>query len=166
MAPPRWPTITFVSGLVITLVMVPVVAQLAFRLLTAMEETSFLLGADPTRADQLRAAAGVAGGGITTALAVAALGIVRGRVGYVVGAVAVVLLFVVFPYLGYTANAGIVAAPVPTLEEMLAPQGWDRAGQLRVTFWLAAGAFLAAVLDLLYRSATALRAGLKPEQEG
>lgn len=159
-AAPRWPVIDWVSGPVIALVMVPVAAQLVFRLWTAMTTTSVLTGADPSRADFLLAAAGVAGGGLTAALAVAALAVVRGRLGYLAGAGATLLMFTVFPYLAYTANAGIVSAPLPSLAEMVAPAGWPRAEQLGAVFFMAAAALAAAVIDLLYRGATAVREGI------
>lgn len=159
LAAPRWPAVDLVAGLLIAVVMVPVGLQLAFRLWTAMNETSFLLGADPTRAESLQAAAGVAGGGITTAVAVAALAVVRGRPGYLAAAAAVVALFVVFPFMGYSAQAEITSAPVPDLAEMIAPAGWPRAGQLQATFWLVVVALLAAVGDLAQRSVAALREG-------
>lgn len=159
-AAPRWPKVTLVGGLVMVMVLVPVCGQLALRLWTAMNETSFLLGADPTRADWLRTAAGVAGGGITTALATFALGVVRGRPGYLAGGLAVLLLFVAFPYVAHTANAGLVAAPLPSLGQMVTPAGWEHAGFLQATFLLAAGALVAAVADLVWRSIVALRHGL------
>ena len=159
-AAPRWPKVTLVAGIVIALVLVPVVAQLAVRLLTAMEETSFLLGADPTRADWLRAAAGVAGGGITAALATFALGIVRGRPGYVAGGVAVLLLFVAFPWVAHTANAGLVSAPLPSLAAMIQPEGWGNGLLLQGSFLLALGALVGAVADLAWRSVQALRTGI------
>ena len=161
LAAPRWPVPDAVSTTVIVLVMVPVIAQMASRLWVATNETSVLLGADPSRADALRAAAGVAGGGITVALAVFALAIVRGRPGYIAGGVAVLLLFVAFPYVAYTANAGIVSAPIPTLGEMVVPRGWPRANQLGAVFLLTAGALVAALVDLAYRSVLALREGVQ-----
>ncbi len=161
LAGPRWPVADALSSTVIVLVMVPVVAQMANRLWVATNETSVLLGADPSRADALRAAAGVAGGGITVALAVFALAVVRGRPGYIAGGVAVLLLFVAFPYVAYTANAGIVSAPIPTLGEMVVPRGWERANQLGAVFLLAAGVLTAALVDLAYRSVLALRDGVQ-----
>ncbi|MEO2108017.1 MAG: hypothetical protein ABGZ36_20560 [Actinomycetota bacterium] len=161
LAGPRWPVADALSTTVIVLVMVPVVAQMANRLWVATNETSVLLGADPSRADALRAAAGVAGGGITVALAVVALAVVRGRPGYIAGGVAVLLLFVAFPYVAYTANAGIVSAPIPTLGEMVVPRGWERANQLGAVFLLAAGVLTAALVDLAYRSVLALRDGVQ-----
>ena len=161
LAGPRWPVADALSTTVIVLVMVPVVAQMANRLWVATNETSVLLGADPSRADALRAAAGVAGGGITVALAVFALAVVRGRPGYIAGGVAVLLLFVAFPYVAYTANAGIVSAPIPTLGEMVVPRGWERANQLGAVFLLAAGVLTAAMVDLAYRSVLALRDGVQ-----
>ncbi len=144
------------SGVAVALVALPSVAQLAYRLAKAMEQTSFLLGADPTRTDHLRAAAGVAGGGITIALAIAALAVVRGRPGYLTAAASALVLFGVFPFVAASANAGIVAAPVPPFEELLRPVGWGYHGALTATFWVCAAALVAAVADLVYRSVAAV----------
>ncbi len=130
---------------------------MGLRLLQAMSETSLLLGADPTRTDYLRAAAGVAGGGITLALALGAVGVVRGRWSYLSAALGVLGLFTALPFLVYTSNAGIVAAPLPDLGAMVQPSGWPRPDLLALAFWTSAAAFLGASVDLLYRSLRALR---------
>lgn len=157
---PRWPRWGPASGIVALVVLVPAVAQLAFRLLQAMTDTTTLLGADPTRSDYLDTAAGVAGGGLTLAIAVAALAVVRGRVGYLAGAVGIVAFFCLLPFVAYTATAGIVSAPVPPLQEMIQPPGWEYQEQLLAAFWLSVVALVAAVLDLVYRSVVAVQQSL------
>jgi hypothetical protein len=156
LAAPRWPIWTASRAAAAIAVGLPVALQLAHRLSRAMVETSVLLGATPTRTDFLRAAGGVAGGGLTAALAVAALAVVRGRPGYLAGAAGLLGLFVALPWMAYTRTAGIVTASTPTLQEVLAPQGWAGGGALTAVFWLAALALLAALVDLGLRSARAL----------
>jgi hypothetical protein len=155
-APPRVGTWDAPSALVAIAVLLPASLQLGYRLVQAMFQTSAILGADPTRSDHLHAAAGVAGGGITLAAAVAAVAIAKNRPGYLAGAVGVVLAFCVLPHLAYTANAGIVAASIPQWSQMIAPPQWPRSGALTATFWLAVVALVAAAIDLVWRSAHAL----------
>ncbi|HUG85668.1 MAG TPA: hypothetical protein VMM13_13975 [Euzebya sp.] len=161
LAGPRWPVWGLTSGSAVAVVMLPALWQLAFRLLQAMRDTSVLLDPAPTRTDFLHAAAGVAGGGLTLALAIVAYAVVKGRPGFLGAALGVVTFFCVFPYLAYTANAGIVSAPVPPLSDMLQPPAWPRQTELGLVFWLAAGAALAAVADLLVRSADAIARTLR-----
>lgn len=156
MAAPRWPVWTLVSGLAVAAVMLPAAGQLAYRLLMAMRDTSVLLGGDPTRADHLHAAAGVAGGGVTLALAVAALAVVKGRAGYLAAAGAVLTVFCVFPWIAHTAIAGVISAPLPAFAQMITPPRWDAHGELQLILWLCGAAFVAAVGDLVVRSATAI----------
>lgn len=155
-AAPRWPQWGFVSGTVVLAVLLPAIWQLSYRLLQAMLDTSVLLGADPSRSDFLHAAAGVAGGGLTLSLAVAAIAVVKGKAGYLAAAGGVLTFFCIFPYLAYTANAGIVSAPLPPVEAMIRPPRWAFHGQLNATFWLTAVALIIAVLDLAYRSVAAV----------
>lgn len=156
-AGPRWPVWGWTSGIVALLVLLPAVAQLAYRLLQAMADTTAILGGDPSRTDYLQAAAGVAGGGLTLALAIAALAVVKGRMGYLAGAVGILAFFALLPYVAYTATAGIVSAPLPPLQQMIQPLGWQYHAQLLAVFWLCAGALIASILDLLYRSVVALQ---------
>lgn len=156
-AGPRWPVWGFTSGVIALLVLLPAVAQLAYRLLQAMADTTSVLGADPSRTDYLQAAAGVAGGGLTLALAVAALAVVKGRTGYLAGAVGILAFFALWPYVTYTATVGIVSAPLPPVQQMIQPPGWDYQTQLLAAFWLSSAAFVAAILDLLYRSILAVQ---------
>lgn len=149
------------SGIAVAVVMLPALWQLAHRLFQAMLDTTVLLGADPTRTDFLHAAAGVSGGGLTLALAIVAVAVVKGRAGYLAAAAGVVTFFCVFPYVVYTANAGIVSAPVPPLEQMIRPPAWPRQTELGLVFWLAAAAAVAAVADLLVRSAEAMTRALR-----
>lgn len=155
-APPRWPLWTPPRVAIAVAIGVPAVLQLAYRLARATAETSVLMGADPSRADYLRAATGVAGGGATLALTVAALAVVRGRPGYLAAAVGVVGAFVALPWMAYTATAGIVQATVPGLADAIAPTDWAAGGWLALAFWLSAAALVAAVGDLLWRSVAAL----------
>lgn len=155
LAGPRWPVWRWGSGVACVAVLLPAVAQMAYRLLQAMADTSILLGADPTRSDHLHAAAGVAGGGITLALAVAAFAVVKGRPGYLVAAGGVVIAFCVFPFLAHTAIAGVVSAPLPPLAQMITPPRWDHPRLLTAAYWLAAAALVMAIGDLVVRSALA-----------
>ncbi|MGI9018329.1 MAG: hypothetical protein ACR2HR_14715 [Euzebya sp.] len=132
------------------------VAQLAYRLFQALLDTSMLLGADPSRADYLTAAAGVTGGGLTLALAVTALAVVKGRPGYFAAAAGVLIFFGVLPILAYSATAGIVSAPSPTMAQLLRPPGWEYHSQLTVAFWIAGVALAAAAGDLAVRSVVAV----------
>lgn len=156
MAAPRWPVWHVGGAVVAILVMIPAVGQLAYRLLNATQDTSILLGADPSRNDYLSAASGVAGGAITLALAVAALAVVRGRLGYVAASIGVFGFFGIFPFLVYTATAGILSASLPPLLEMIRPPGWQYQQQLSLIFWLCLLALGVALLDLLIRSARAV----------
>lgn len=156
MAAPRWPIWGWGSGAAVTLLLLPAVAQMAYRLLQATVDTSIFIGADPTRSDHLHAAAGVAGGGLTLALAVAAVALVRGKAGYLAAAVGVITVFCVFPFIAHTANAGVVSAPLPPLADLISPPRWDQQGTLTLAFWLALGALVAAACDLVLRSVTAV----------
>lgn len=156
LAGPRWPSWDLPSGATAAVIGLLAVVQMAHRLVQAMLDTSVLLGADPTRTDHLHAAAGVAGGGVTLALALAALAVVKARTGYLVAAGAVLLAFGAFPAIAHTANAGIVAAPLPDLGTMIRPPRWGRQGLMVLAFCASLGALVAALADLAVRSLGAL----------
>ncbi|CAN5292438.1 hypothetical protein BH23ACT9_BH23ACT9_06700 [soil metagenome] len=163
LAGPRWPQWTLVSGLLVALVILPATLQLAYRLVQAMLDTTVLLGATPTRVDFLHAAGGVAGGGLTLAAALAAVGIAKGKGGYLAGAGGVIGGFCVLPVLIYTANAGIVSAPLPQIAEMIRPPAWENTAVLGAVYWLSVIALVTAAADLLYRSTRAIWRTLAPQ---
>ncbi|MEE8602488.1 hypothetical protein [Euzebya tangerina] len=153
---PRWPVWKLASGTIVVVVLGLATAQLALRLWFTINDTAILLGADPTRTDYLHAAAGIAGGGLTMALAVAALAVVRLRWGYLAAAGGVLLFFAIIPYYAYTATAGIVSAPLPVFEQMIRPSQWEYHPLFTASYRIALVALIAAVVDLVVRAVMAL----------
>lgn len=159
LAAPRWPQWTLLGGVLTAVVLLPACAGMAYRLYQAMAETSFLFGATPSPSDYLRASAGVAGGAMTLAPALVALGLARGRIAYLWGTVVVLAIFGVFPSFVYSANAGVSAVQWPSFDEMLMPDGWGQERFLRLAFALGVSGLAVAIVDLVYRSARALQVG-------
>ncbi len=142
------------------LLIAPALAQMLWRLWHALETTSPLLGVSPSRTDLLTAGDGIAGGAITLAIGLVAIGLLRQRFRYVAGALFTLALFGVFPIVAYGAGGGIARTELPTLTGMLTPPTWPHHGWLQLAFVATVAVLAGAAVDLLVRIGLTVRRAL------